>query len=39
MGIGSKIQPFLIFVGLDKVHRRVNKMIGNEEAALGGDGT
>lgn len=28
-GLRSKIQPFQVFVGLEKVHRRVNKMIRN----------
>lgn len=33
-GIMSKIQPIVIYVELEEVHRRENKMIRDEEAAL-----
>lgn len=35
----SKIQPIVIFVKLEEVHRRANKMTRDEEAALGEDVT
>lgn len=36
-GIMCKTQPFVIFLELEEVHRRANKMIRGEEAALGED--
>lgn len=35
----SKIQPIVIFVKLEEVHRRANKMTRDEEAAVGEDVT